>query len=184
MNRRIIKHLCFVAAACALATTFVATRPVSAAGACTDASRACAISSAQTYLDALLSHDATHVRLAPNVVRYENGILSANGAADMRHQLETFPLYKVITAINVDQWVVEGARAVAFYRIEANLIPGVPQHAATAHVAEMFTLRNGLITRIQVVDCFAGALRPESGVGQSRAPLLTDLCVRTGPRSV
>lgn len=160
--------------------------PVAAhsAGPCTDDSRSCVIATSQTYLAAITSHDASHVRLAPNVVRDENGIISARGAADMRHNLETYPLYKVITALHDVRWIVDGGNAVAFYLIEANLAPGVNQHAATAHVAEWFHVKNGLITRIDVDVCFAGALRPDGWQGQSHAGLFTDLCLRDGPNGV
>lgn len=102
----------------------------------------------------------------------------------MRNTLETFPLYRVIKGIRSVRWVVEGGHAVAFYLIDAQLAPGVKQQVSTAHVAEEFTVRNGLITRIDLVVCFAGGLRPESGQTTSRAGLLTDLCVRTGPKSI
>lgn len=151
---------------------------------CVDDSRACVIATAQTYLDALLSHKPASVRLAPDVVRYENGIESARGAANMRRSLKNFPLYKVITRIRNVRWIVDGGNAVAFYLIDTNAIPGVDQHAATAHVSEWFHVRRGLITRIDLVVCFAGGLSPQSSQASSRAGLLTDLCVRTGPQGV
>ena len=160
------------------------TRPAASAGPCVDDSRACVIATAKTYLDALVSHDASHVRLAPDVVRYENGIESARNAADLRHIIATSPLLKLIRGERHIQWIVDGGSAVAFYLIDTNAIPGVPQHAATAHVAEWFHVSHGLITRIDVVVCFAGALTNESDMAPSRERDLTDLCIRTGPKGL
>ena len=168
----------------ALLAIVVVPRPASSAGPCADESRACVVATAQTYIDALLSHDASRVRLASDVVRYENGIESARGAADLRHVLATSPLLKLITHIRNERWIVDGGNAVVYYLIDTNAVPGVPQHAATAHVAEWFHVSHGLITRIDLVVCFAGALTPEGGQAASRDKDLTDLCIRSGPKGL
>ena len=173
-----------VVAALVLSSLVLVSRPASSAGPCTDESRACVVATAQTYVDALLSHNASQVRLAPDVVRYENGLESARNAADLRHIIATSPLLKLITNIRHEQWVVEGGNAVAYYLIDTNAVPGVPQHAATAHVAEWFHVSHGLITRIDLVVCFAGALSPESDAASTRDKDLTDLCMRSGPKGV
>jgi hypothetical protein len=142
------------------------------------------VATARTYLDALVSHQAAHVRLAPDVVRYENGVESMRGAAAMRRNLETFPLYKAIASLHDVSWIVDGNNAVAFYLLDVNAVPGVSLHAATAHVSEWFHVQRGLITRIDVVECFALGFRPESVNGTTHAGLLTDLCARSGARDV
>ncbi|HVV35759.1 MAG TPA: hypothetical protein VHC63_04090 [Acidimicrobiales bacterium] len=162
----------------------VAVKPANASGPCTDDSRACVVSAAQSYLDALVSHNASKVRFASNVLRDENGVISGSGAKAMRHQLATSQEYKLITRLHDERWVAEGDEADAFYRIEASAVPGQDVHAATAYVAERFNVVHGLITRIDVVECFAGALTTEAAQERSVAPLVTDLCLRSGPKGL
>jgi hypothetical protein len=151
---------------------------------CTDASRTCVVAAATSYLDALSSHDASKVRLDPDVLRDENGIISARGATQLRHTLATSPLLKLIKRVHDIQWIVEGDKADALYLIETRAVPGIPQHAATAHVFERFTVHDGLIARIDVIECFAGALRPDGAQAESRDADITDLCMRAGPKGL
>jgi hypothetical protein len=181
MNRRIIKYLCFVAAACALCATFAGIRPVGASGPCTDSSRACVVSAAQTYLDALKSHDGSQVRLDRNVVRYENGIETAYGAPYLRHQLETNNLLKLIIRLRDIRWMVDGDQANAYYLIDTTGLPGLGPKVSTAHVSERFRVRNGLVTEIEAIFCFAGGTGADTATTESQLWRESILCLRTGP---
>ncbi len=177
-----MKHLCVVAAVFTVAAMFTTIRPVGAAGPCTDSSRACVVSAATTYLDALRSHDATKVRLDRNVVRYENGIQTAYGAPFLRYQLEHEQMLKLIIRLRDVRWLVDGDQANAYYLIDTTGVPGVGPRVSTAHVSERFRVRNGVITEIEAIFCFAGGTATDSAAAES--PHLwreAILCLRAGP---
>jgi hypothetical protein len=142
------------------------------------------ISAATTYLNALADNSAANiaaVRFAPNVTRTENGLVTGSGAAEMRANLASFPLYSLIDAIQDVRWVVDGDQADAYYLIQTGSGVGLPAHTATAHIAERFTVKHGLITKLEAIFCFAGGPTPETAsqdVPQGQSQIL---CVRTSP---
>ena len=54
---------------------------------CNSNSEQCMISAATTYLDALVSHDATNVRLAPDARRTEEGFDTGDGATPIKQSV-------------------------------------------------------------------------------------------------
>jgi hypothetical protein len=119
---------------------------------CVDASRECVIATAMTYLDALISHDVSGVRLAPDVWRMNNGHVAARGEDEVRSAIRVEP----VAAIHSLRWVVEGEDAVAVYDLDADFTRSVQTTtfapvSIPAYIAERFKVRDGLIHEIEVV---------------------------------
>ncbi|MHB8466545.1 MAG: hypothetical protein ACYDH6_15810 [Acidimicrobiales bacterium] len=119
--------------------------------ACTDASRACMIAAANTYLDALLSHDASRIRLAPNARRTENGMDTGDGAAAIRTSLTPPTPDEVNTGMRDKRWFVDADEAIAFYLLDTSTLPPSPLHTSTTHLVERFRVDRGLIREIEAI---------------------------------
>jgi hypothetical protein len=142
---------------------------------CTDASRACVISAANSYLNALVSHDGNEARLAPSAIRTENGIDTGDGGPEIASELTNSAQYKVIEDIRDVRWFVDGDEAIALYLIDI-AIPVVETHIATVHVAERFEVVNGLITQIEAFYCAHPGVTPETERSTSSEPLVSEQC--------
>ena len=97
---------------------------------------------ASRYLDALVSHDASQIPLAPDAWRTEEGRNSGQGADDIRARTESDQM-KVISGIRDVRWYVDGDNAIAFYLLDAA--------GATTHIAERFRVVDGLIREIEAI---------------------------------
>ena len=140
---------------------------------CHDNSERCMISAASTYLDALVSHDATHIRLAPDVrlpkgvlvpgvVRTELGGNTGTGAQAIRQSVSIpTPDESIIDKRDV-RWFVDqpNHEAVAFYILDVGAEPNPPTFlpfvrpttaTGTVHLSERFKVDNGLITQIEAI---------------------------------
>lgn len=118
---------------------------------CTDPSRACLIATATTYLDALLSHDARQVRLAPAARRTENGMDTGNDAAAIRKSLTPPTPNEVNTGMRDKRWFTVGDEAVVFYLLDTSTLPVTPLHTTTTHIVERFRVDHGLIEQIEAI---------------------------------
>jgi hypothetical protein len=127
---------------------------------CTDSSRACVISAATSYLDALVSHNSSQVRLAPTAIRTENGYDTGDSGPQIANDLATNPQYLIVHDIRDVRWFVDGDQAIAMYLLDA-AVPDLGTHFATTHLAERFQVENGLITQIEAIDCTHPGLTPE-----------------------
>ncbi len=120
---------------------------------CNNNSEQCMISAATTYLDALVSHGTTPVRLAPDVRRTEQGTFVTEGAAAIRQGL--LQDEGIIIDKRAVRWFVDKPdhEAVAFYLLDiGTAIPPSPTSLGpTVHLSERFKVENGLITQIEVV---------------------------------
>lgn len=134
-----------------------------------------AIDVARTYLDALLSHDADAVRVAPGVRRIDNGAVTVEGADALRAIVRREPA----AATGRFRWVVDGDDAVAMYDLDADLSRTAdsdglapPETWIPAFICERFHVVDGLLTEIEVVYAAgaAGTPRPER---PSRYPAAT-----------
>lgn len=131
---------------------FVPGRASSSDEPCTENTRACMIEAATTYLDALVSHDASNVRAAEDVRRTEEGNETANGKQELQQSLES-PVMTTITGLRGLRWSVdtETHNATAIYVLDATT-PVVPTvHGATALISERFKVDDGLITQIEAI---------------------------------
>ncbi len=127
---------------------------------CRDNSERCMISAATTYLDALVSHDTSHIRMAPNIKRTEQGGITATSAGDIIKSLSLPTSDESIIDRRDTRWFVDkpNHEAVAFYILDVGappspLLPFVrpTTAAATVHLSERFKVDNGLITQIEAV---------------------------------
>ena len=119
---------------------------------------------ATSYLDALLSHDAERVLLAPDARRINNGKLSIEGADDLRAIIRREP----VAATSSLRWLVDGEQAILFYDLDADLARledkpvGPPETWIPAYIGERFEGRDGRIQEIEVVYAAGpGMPRPE-----------------------
>ncbi|WP_394822813.1 hypothetical protein [Pendulispora albinea] len=115
--------------------------------------RDCQIAAANTYLRALVTHDARDVPLAPAAYRIENGLLTGISGETIRHALDTGPQYRLITDLRDLQWSVHDGRVVADYLLDIQL-PQIPIGRLTIHVREWFTVRND--GQIHVIEARIG----------------------------
>jgi 3'(2'), 5'-bisphosphate nucleotidase len=119
---------------------------------CNSNSEQCMISAANTYLDALISHDATHIRLAPDARRTLQGDANVtDGAQAIRDSLTPPTGDQFNIGIRDLRWFVDkpNHEAVAFYLLDVgNTIPPTTV-VATVHITERFKVDNGLITEIE-----------------------------------
>jgi hypothetical protein len=108
----------------------------------------CKVQVAQSYIDALLSHDASGIPLADHVRRLENNKVNADGATALRQSLNKGAQYRLIRGIRDLRWFVAGNDVFAIYTVDAGLSTGT---LASGRTFERFRIENGLITQIEVV---------------------------------
>lgn len=102
--------------------------------------RAKTIAIATTYLKALVSHDASHIKMAHDVCRMENGLNSASSDKEIKRGVETPALGGIRSIYNV-RWFVQGPEAVAFYNLDAT--------TSVEYIAERFLIVKGKIQEIE-----------------------------------
>lgn len=108
----------------------------------------CKVQAAQSYIDALLSHDASSIPLADHVRRLENNKVNADGATALRHSLNKGAQYRLIRGIRDLSWFVAGNDVFAIYTVDAGLSTGT---LASGRTFERFRIESGLITQIEIV---------------------------------
>jgi hypothetical protein len=139
---------------------------------CHNNTEQCMIAAATTYLDALVSHDATHIRLAPDVVRTEQGHNTGTGAAAIIKSVSLPTFDEAIIDKRDVRWFVDKPdhEAIAFYILDVGaepnpLLPFVRPTVATGtvHLSERFKVDNGLIHQIEAI--FSISTTPGEGSG-------------------
>ena len=122
---------------------------------CIDDGRACMITAATSYLEALIHHDGSKVLFAPNVIRTEQGHDAGKGEAVLRARLDKEPPMDCYGDL---RFVVDTEKhQVVYYTLlrlamRADQVPaGTPPGAVTVHLAERFKIEHGLITEIEAI---------------------------------
>ncbi|HLG86774.1 MAG TPA: hypothetical protein VKZ79_06200 [Alphaproteobacteria bacterium] len=148
---------------------FAATLPGHAAtiSSCSDMSRKCIIEVARTYLDARTDNSARPLqRLAPDVRRWENGVLTADKAEDIfsQHYITEPGPSATLFPRDLDRVFVDGNNAIFFWKIDTKSAPNGP-FVSTVHLIERLQVKAGkakcgvgpspCITEIEVVFCTA-----------------------------
>ncbi len=110
---------------------------------------------ATLYLDALVSHDADSVPLAPDVRRMDNGAVVVEGADAFRAIISREPA----AATSGFRWIVDDDQAIVFYDLDADM---GGDELVPAYIGERFTVRADRIEEIEVVyTAGPGKPRPE-----------------------
>jgi hypothetical protein len=105
------------------------------------------IAAAQSYIDALVSHQADAVPFAPGCTRVEIGIKTGFSGNHLRRSLNGGPQYKVIKSFTPPEFTVDGDRVRA--RFDLVTKPHVGGVRVGAHIDETFHIpADGLIHRI------------------------------------
>lgn len=115
------------------------------AGPCASGTRACNVEVAAAYLEAIVSHDASGVALAPDAWRIENGMTNGSSGAEIASLLESPSMY-VIQSMGPIRWIVEADQVVALYELATGPTGGTP-----ALIAERFRIQDGLIKEIEAL---------------------------------
>src|SRR4051812_28951457 len=117
------------------------------------------IATSNTYLRSLVTHDTSELRVAKNVIRTEQGGVTANGAQELcKGNQGPVTIEDAVLGMREIRWVVsDGDQAIAFYLLDSPTSP--------TYIAERFQVDNGLIQYIEAIfyiDVAGYAAGPES----------------------
>lgn len=96
------------------------------------------IAAAQSYIDALVSHDGAAVPFAPGCVRIEQGIKTGFSGKHLRRSLTRGPQYRIIARVTPPDYRVVGDEVRAGYDVVTKAAFGGRRVAA--HVDETFVI--------------------------------------------
>ncbi len=102
------------------------------------ASDADRIAAAQSYIDALVSHDADLVPFAPGCTRVEVGVKTGFSGKHLRRSLNGGLQYRVIAATTQPEYTIVGDEVRAVYNVLTKTVIGGRRVAA--HVDETFVI--------------------------------------------
>ncbi|MFF0815856.1 hypothetical protein ACFYVR_12010 [Rhodococcus sp. NPDC003318] len=100
---------------------------------------------ARAYIDALVSHDASAVRFAPDATRVEAGLKTGWSGEQMRRDLEHGPQYRVIQGIRDLEMSEDGDVVSTRYLLDSG-VAGVK--LLTVEITETFEIPDGAIHAI------------------------------------
>ena len=112
-----------------------------------DDARDVVIGIAQSYLDSLLSHDASAVPLADQAYRIENGVYMGSTGAEIRAALEHSSM-SFLNRIEDVRWYAAPGSAVAFYTL---YVDAGDAGEALCRIGERFRVFDGELVEIEVV---------------------------------
>jgi hypothetical protein len=101
----------------------------------TDAER---IAAAQTYIDALVSHDADKVPFAPGCTRVEVGLKTGHSGNHLRRSLNRGLQYRIIESTSVPEFSVDGDTIQASFDLVTK--PSLGGRRVGAHIDETFVI--------------------------------------------
>ena len=127
---------------------------------CTDNSRACLVRAANSYLEALVTHDGRKPLVWPDIKRTEQGRYPVAGEAEIRHSMDIEPDMK--GHANTRFYVDEEQSTVVYFTLlrvtggkeEASrktYTDDRPMPPTTTHLAERFKIDKGLIREIEAI---------------------------------
>ncbi|MFD6351703.1 hypothetical protein [Nocardia tengchongensis] len=100
---------------------------------------------AGAYIDALISHDASAVRFAPNATRVEAGLQTGFSGPQLSNDLEHGMQYSLVQRYYALRYSTAGDVVTARYLLDSG-IAGV--RLVTVDITETFVIRDGLIQTI------------------------------------
>lgn len=119
----------------------------SSGGAVSDHDR---IAAAQSYIDALASHDGNSVPFAPGCVRIEQGIKTGFSGDHLRRSLNRGPQYRIIAAATQPEYSIVGDEVRAVYNVLTKAAVGGRRVAARVDETFLIPAADGLIHHIRV----------------------------------
>jgi hypothetical protein len=96
------------------------------------------IAAAQSYIDALASHNSDAVPFAPDCIRIEMGIKTGFSGNHLRRSLTRGPQFRIIAAITPPKFSVDGNRVRAQFDVITK--PSLAGRRVCAHVDETFLI--------------------------------------------
>jgi hypothetical protein len=96
------------------------------------------IAAAQSYIDALVSHDADKVPFAPGCTRIEVGLKTGFSGNHLHRSLNGGAQYRIIQATTVPEFTVDGDRVRA--RFDLVTKPSLAGRRVGAHIDETFLI--------------------------------------------
>jgi hypothetical protein len=109
------------------------------------------IAAAQSYIDALVNHNADDVPFAADCIRIEFGVKTGFSGDHLRRSLNGGPQYRVIKSATSPEFSVDGDKVRA--RFDLTTKPSFAGRRVGAHVDETFVIpaEDGLIHHIRAV---------------------------------
>jgi hypothetical protein len=109
------------------------------------------IAAAQSYIDALVNHDANDGPFAPSCVRIEFGFKTGFSGDHLRRSLNGGPQYRVIRSATAPEYTVDGDQVRA--RFDLTTKPSLAGRRVNAHVDETFVIpaADGQIHHIRAI---------------------------------
>ena len=117
------------------------------------------IAAAESYVDALVSHDADSVPFSPDCIRIENGLKTGFSGKHLRRSLNRGPQYRIIESATDRTFAVEGDHVHATFTIVTKLKAGRRRLVASVHETMVIPASDGLIHHLRVM--FRPRLRDE-----------------------
>jgi hypothetical protein len=99
------------------------------------------IAVAQSYIDALVSHQADGVAFAPDCVRVEVGLKTGFSGKHLRRSLNGGLQYRVIKSATVPEFTVAGDEVRASFNLATK--PSLAGRRVGAHIDEVFVIPAG-----------------------------------------
>ncbi|MGA8547617.1 MAG: nuclear transport factor 2 family protein [Mycobacterium sp.] len=96
------------------------------------------VAAAQSYIDALVSHNADKVPFAPDCVRIEQGVKTGLSGNHLRRSLNRGPQFRIIVATTPPDFSVDGDRVRAQFDVITK--PSLAGRRVCAHVDETFLI--------------------------------------------
>ena len=117
------------------------------------------IAAAETYVDALVSHDADNVPFAADCTRIENGIKTGFSGKHLRRSLNRGPQYRIIEDATDRAFTVDGEHVRATFTIVTKVGLGRRRLVASVNETMLIPASDGLIHHLTVT--FKPRLRDE-----------------------
>jgi hypothetical protein len=99
------------------------------------------IAAAQSYVDALVTHNGDAVPFAPNCIRIEQGIRTGLSGNHLRRSLNRGPQFRIIAATTPPDYTINGDVVRAVYDVVTKVQLG--GRRVGAHVDETFVIPAG-----------------------------------------
>jgi hypothetical protein len=99
------------------------------------------IAAAQSYIDALVSHNGDAVPFAPDCIRIEQGLKTGFSGNHLRRSLNRGPQFRIIAATTQPEYTINGDKIRAVYNVVTKVQLGGRRFGA--HVDETFVIPSG-----------------------------------------